>query len=52
MNKLILMLLAIGFFATACYATDGTVTVKQNGNYTVGAPINIPRPIFIRYPHE
>jgi hypothetical protein len=49
MNKLLLTLLAIGFMATACYATDGTVTVKQNGNYTVGAPI-MTKPIFITFP--
>ena len=37
MNKIILTLLAIGFMATSCYATDGTVTVHKNGNYVVGA---------------
>ena len=39
MNKLIITLLAIGFLATACYASDGTVTVnKSRGTYVVGAP--------------
>ena len=37
MNKIILTLLAIGFMATACYATDGCVTVKGNGTYIVGS---------------
>lgn len=49
MNKLILTLLAIGFAATACYASDGLVTVKQNGTYVVGSPI-IMKPIFITFP--
>lgn len=37
MNKVILTLLAIGFMATACYASDGCVTVKSNGTYIVGS---------------
>jgi hypothetical protein len=36
MNKLIITLLAVGFVATACYGSDGLVTVRQNGTYTVG----------------
>ena len=39
MNKVILTLLAIGFMATACYASDGTVTVNRGaGTYIVGSP--------------
>lgn len=38
MNKIILTLLAIGFMATACYASDGTVTVNRgSGTYIVGS---------------
>lgn len=37
MNKLILMLLVTCFTSTACYASDGSVTVKGNNIYTVGS---------------
>jgi len=38
MNKLILTLLAVGFMATACYASQaGTYNVDSNGCVTKGA---------------
>jgi hypothetical protein len=37
MNKIILMLLATGFISIACYASDGSVTMKGSNVYTVGS---------------
>ena len=39
MNKLILTLLATAFVTVSCYAnaSDGSVTVKNGGIYTVGS---------------
>jgi len=36
MNKLIFSFIALST-TISCFASDGSVTVKSNGNYTVGA---------------
>lgn len=48
MNKLILTLLAVGFMATSCYASQqDTYHVDDRGNVTKGAPKKIQSSIII-----